>query len=416
MAKQRPVPPGGRKPANTRDRQANPARPQPAPAPPGPRRPPAAGDPSDPRPIAAPFMQHPLPAGQPSPTHQPAPQHNTPPMPGHQHADAPPRQTDHLPSPAYPQQGLAFQTQADPAGQEQNHEQEQEFQGHTDHEPDTADLASAYPDPTTPTATDHVRAEDAAPPPSPDATEAAGRQPASRTPAPTRTSGRPMPSPRRTPPMENAAPAGRVSPSAPDTTPPEDQAAPATHPQPRNGPPAAAARPGSQPADLPGPDRSEDPGHRRSNAGNQHVLAPAAARRNETVGIAKVPQARPLLPGLQLQPLVHVDDMAAAVAFYEKLGGEINHGDRSGEWVLMQVGTAQIGLVTRPPNASRGESTVELNFAATMPLDRLEQMLRAQGVAIVEMTADRDLGMQLHVETPEGMPIKIHQVEPELMV
>jgi predicted enzyme related to lactoylglutathione lyase len=114
--------------------------------------------------------------------------------------------------------------------------------------------------------------------------------------------------------------------------------------------------------------------------------------------------------------MVHVDDMAAAVGFYEKLGGEVNHGDRSGDWVLMQVGTAQIGLVTRPPNASRGESTVELNFAATRPLDRLEQMLREQGVTVVEMTADRDLGTQLHVETPDGMPIKIHQVEPELMV
>ncbi len=129
-----------------------------------------------------------------------------------------------------------------------------------------------------------------------------------------------------------------------------------------------------------------------------------------------MPLPRPLLPGLQLQPTVHVDDMASAVAFYEKLGGEINHGDRDGEWVLMQVGTAQIGLVTRPPDASRGESTVELNFTATMPLDRLERMLREQGVTVVEVASDRDLGTRLHVETPEGMPIKIHQVESELMV
>ena len=51
MAKQRPVPPGGGKPANARDRQAAPARPQPAAAQPGPRRP-FPGDPSDHRPIA----------------------------------------------------------------------------------------------------------------------------------------------------------------------------------------------------------------------------------------------------------------------------------------------------------------------------------------------------------------------------
>jgi predicted enzyme related to lactoylglutathione lyase len=147
---------------------------------------------------------------------------------------------------------------------------------------------------------------------------------------------------------------------------------------------------------------------------NQRAFGPEPVRRDETARATPVP--RPLLPGLQLQPLVHVDDMAAAVAFYEQLGGEINHGDPSAAWVLMQVGTAQIGLVTRPPNPARGESTVELNFAATMPLDRLEHLLRERGVTVVAMTVDRDLGTQLHLETPEGMPIKIHQVEPELLV
>jgi len=169
---------------------------------------------------------------------------------------------------------------------------------------------------------------------------------------------------------------------------------------------------------MPGPRRTppaENAGPTATDARQpQPATGTGGARWTGTVGVVKVP--RPVVLGLQLQPLVHVDDMAAAVAFYEKLGGEINHGDRSGEWVLMQVGTAQIGLVTRPPDASRGESVVELNFTATMPLDRLVQLLGEQGVTIVKLAADRDLGMQLHVETPEGMPIKIHQVEPELLV
>jgi predicted enzyme related to lactoylglutathione lyase len=152
------------------------------------------------------------------------------------------------------------------------------------------------------------------------------------------------------------------------------------------------------------------------HAPGRHAAGRYAPRRTEPVDLGKPPPPRSLLPGLQLQPMVHVGDMATAVAFYEGLGGEINHGDRAGEWVLMQVGTAQIGLITRPPDASRGESTVELNFAATMPLDRLEQMLHEQGLAIVGMDTDPDLGLQLHVETPDGMPIKIHQVEPELLV
>ncbi|GAA2507608.1 hypothetical protein GCM10010435_14760 [Winogradskya consettensis] len=114
--------------------------------------------------------------------------------------------------------------------------------------------------------------------------------------------------------------------------------------------------------------------------------------------------------------MVHVADMPAAVNFYEAMGGELIHGDRDGEWVLMQVGNAQIGLVVRPPDPSRGESTVELNFSATMPLDRLEQMLRERDITIVEVADDPEVGVRLHVETPDGMPIKIHHVEPDLLV
>jgi hypothetical protein len=162
--------------------------------------------------------------------------------------------------------------------------------------------------------------------------------------------------------------------------------------------------------------RPSSPSPAGQRAAFQHDAEQAALRRAETVGIAKVPPPRPQVPGLQLQPLVHVGDMAASVAFYERLGGELIHGDRDDEWVLMQVGTAQIGLVTRPPDASRGESTVELNFAATMPLDRLEQLLRDHDLQVVEVARDLDLGTQLHIETPDGMPIKIHQVEPDLLV
>ncbi|UQU66028.1 hypothetical protein COUCH_06930 [Couchioplanes caeruleus] len=143
------------------------------------------------------------------------------------------------------------------------------------------------------------------------------------------------------------------------------------------------------------------------------AAADAEQREAPSRGVAKVPAP---WPGLQLQPMVHVADMPAAVAFYEKLGGDLVHGERDGDWVLMQVGTAQIGLVTRPPDPARGESTVELNFSATMPLDRLERLLRDREVRIVRMAVDPDLGTRLHVETPDGMPIKIHQVEPDLLI
>lgn len=319
MAKQRPVPPRGGKPANVRDRQAAPGRPQPAPAQPGPRRP-VSGGPSDPRPIAGPLLRHSPPLQYPGP-------------------------------PAVPQ--AAFPAPGD----------------HPGSAPDVGD--------------DEVTVE--LPRLAHDIARLIGED------APPRVPGHPTPGPRRTSRAENAAvTAARPYPASPAT----DRVGP-TEPGSASGTPLTAGR---------------------TVAGSRHAPGPYAPRRTEPVDPAKTLPPRSLLPGLQLQPIVHVADMATAVAFYERLGGEINHGDRTGEWVLMQIGTAQIGLVSRPPDASRGESPVELNFAATMPLDRLGQMLHERGVAVVAMATDPDLGVQLHVETPDGMPIKIHQVEPELMV
>jgi hypothetical protein len=111
---------------------------------------------------------------------------------------------------------------------------------------------------------------------------------------------------------------------------------------------------------------------------------------------------------LHLQPLVHVREMAASVAFYERLGGEIIHGTRDGDWVLMQVGTAQIALVSQPADTRSGESTVELNFAAGAPLEQLRRRLEG-----AEMTTHRDYGPQLRVRSPDGLLIKISQREPD---
>ena len=111
---------------------------------------------------------------------------------------------------------------------------------------------------------------------------------------------------------------------------------------------------------------------------------------------------------LQLQPLVHVDDMAASMAFYEHLGGAVIHGSADADWVLMQLGRTQIALVARPPHAGRGEGTVELNFGAVAPLEQLQERLRG-----AEMTTHRDFGRQLQVRSPDGLLIKISQLEPD---
>ena len=122
--------------------------------------------------------------------------------------------------------------------------------------------------------------------------------------------------------------------------------------------------------------------------------------------------ATPTDPGLLLRPMLHVADLAASIAFYEQLGGEVIHGGPDSDWVLMQLGTIQIGLVARPPDRALGEDTVELTFDAAVPLADLERRLHRAGFAAAEVGADRDFGEQLHVRTPEGLLLKIRGPEP----
>lgn len=75
-------------------------------------------------------------------------------------------------------------------------------------------------------------------------------------------------------------------------------------------------------------------------------------------------------PGMRLRPMVHVEDMAASVAFYEQLGATVVHGSRDGDWALMALGQDRIGLLAHPPNPEQREGTVELNFEATSPSNR----------------------------------------------
>jgi len=90
------------------------------------------------------------------------------------------------------------------------------------------------------------------------------------------------------------------------------------------------------------------------------------------------------------------------------------HGSRDGDWVLLRIGEAQIGLLAHPPNPEQGEGTVELNFEATEPFDQLEERLRGAGVTIAQPTTDEGFGRQLQLADPDGLLVKIDELEPEL--
>jgi predicted enzyme related to lactoylglutathione lyase len=140
-----------------------------------------------------------------------------------------------------------------------------------------------------------------------------------------------------------------------------------------------------------------------------------AARVPTAQGTATMPRPlQPPSPRLQFQPIVHVEDMAGAVTFYELLGAEVIHGGPDGDYTLMQLGTVQIGLLDRPPYPQRSGGAVELNFCAAMPLDELDRLLRDHRGTITELTTDRDFGRRLHVWTPDGLLIRISQREPDV--
>ena len=81
------------------------------------------------------------------------------------------------------------------------------------------------------------------------------------------------------------------------------------------------------------------------------------------------PMTQPAPPaGLFLQPMVHVQHMSASVSFYEALGAEVLHRSRDGDFVMLKVGGAQLGLLAHPPNPEQHEGLVELNFETTASL------------------------------------------------
>lgn len=119
-------------------------------------------------------------------------------------------------------------------------------------------------------------------------------------------------------------------------------------------------------------------------------------------------------PGMRLRPMVHVENMSASVTFYEQLGATVLHGSRDGDWVLLGLGDAQIGLLAHPPNPEQNEGTVELNFEATEPLEQLEARLRANGATIARPISDEGFGRQLQLASPDGLLLKIDELDPQL--
>lgn len=115
---------------------------------------------------------------------------------------------------------------------------------------------------------------------------------------------------------------------------------------------------------------------------------------------------------LKLQPIVHVEDMAAAIRFYEALGATLVTGSRDGDWAQLALGGAEIGLLAHPANPAQHEGKVELSFETDESLDALQARLEAAGVKIARGAADEAFGAQLQLEAPDGLLVKVNHLDP----
>jgi predicted lactoylglutathione lyase len=115
-----------------------------------------------------------------------------------------------------------------------------------------------------------------------------------------------------------------------------------------------------------------------------------------------------------LQPMLHVEDMGAAIDFYAKLGATLLNGSRDDDWALLRFADAELGLLAHPANPEQNEGKVELNFNYSASLEDLEKKLRTEGVTIARPTGDEGFGYQLQLEDPDGMLVKINQIDPDL--
>ena len=117
---------------------------------------------------------------------------------------------------------------------------------------------------------------------------------------------------------------------------------------------------------------------------------------------------------INVQPMLHVENMQKSSEFYNLLGAHVLNGSRDGDWLLLQFGTTELGLLSHPANPEQNEGKVELNFAYRGSLEELEKKLRQEGVTIIRSVSDEGFGYQLQLADPDGLLIKINQIDPDL--
>ena len=118
---------------------------------------------------------------------------------------------------------------------------------------------------------------------------------------------------------------------------------------------------------------------------------------------------------LRVQPMVHVQKMPEGLDFYEALGGRLLYGSRDGDWSLVDFNGTMISLLAHPPGDGRME-TVELQFISETKLEDIIERIKAINPSWIERgVADEAFGRMLKLQTPDGLLVKILELERDLI-
>lgn len=108
-----------------------------------------------------------------------------------------------------------------------------------------------------------------------------------------------------------------------------------------------------------------------------------------------------------LMPIVYVGDVEASVAFYERLGFEVDVRSRTRHWVELKAGErAVLALHAAQPGQ---EGRVELSMVAEEPLERI-----ADGTPVARGIADEAFGRSIILQDPNGLQIQVNEHDREL--
>jgi catechol 2,3-dioxygenase-like lactoylglutathione lyase family enzyme len=108
-----------------------------------------------------------------------------------------------------------------------------------------------------------------------------------------------------------------------------------------------------------------------------------------------------------LMPIVYVRDMDESVAFYERLGFEVDLQSRSQHWTELKAGDGAVLALHAAEEGDTGQ--VELSMVAKEPLERLAEVSPvARGIA------DEAFGRSIVLRDPSGLQIQVNEHDREL--